>query len=317
MDIRNILHQKKENKAQKFRFFLLIILCILILYILWVLIYKDKNREEYFIWEEISAEGILEIHNNYPTNTHKLISGKKIYGLKSSSININKFIKDKVSIKGNISTITNDFPVIEINNLSIPDKKVKISNNIYSFSKDLLYFDFSQEKEFYAEKEWNSITIYQQDTPVLEIDTFICNKVAPSQDCEGLIESYKKNDNEFFSSYRWDVFYKISDNKRITFNDNTLWYIIKTIDDDFLLNISHLINIINADFISKNKKDFIVNSCNEWDNQNWTIQEIKKDIIDSDLIKIDTKLSKNWDNINCKLNIDIYNDREVKNKSTD
>lgn len=315
MDIRNILHQKKENKAQKFRFFFLILLCILILYIFWVLVYKDKTRTEYFIGQEISAEWTLEIHNNYPTNTHKLISGRTIYWLKSSSININKFIKDKITVKGNITTITSDFPVIEINNLSIPNKKVKISNNVYSFSKDLLYFDFSQEKEFYAEKEWNKITVYQQDNPVLEIETFICSKVTPTQDCEELINSYKKNDNEFFSSYLWNIFYKISDKKRIVFNDNTLWYIISTINNDFLLNISHLINIIDNNFISKNKKDFILSNCNDWESINWSIQEIKKDILDSELIKLETKLSTNWINKNCKLNIDIFNDREIKNKS--
>jgi hypothetical protein len=318
MDIRNILHKKEENKTKKVRLIVLIIFCLGIAYIIGMLVYKDKAKTNYFLWEELNEYGTLEVHNNYPLNTHKLITENGIFWLISSTLNINNFLDDKIEVHWYVSNITKEFPIIEIDNISIPDKNVKVKNNIYSFTNELVYLDFSQEKEFYATKNGQTITIYHQNSPVIEIETFFCSKITHTQNCEELIESYKNNDNEFFASYWWNVFYKIEENKRAAFNDNTLWYIIKVTDEDLLLNMSHLINIIDTTFIANSKKDFILTNC-MWEDVDptvWAISEVKKEVLDSDLIKLEITLSDLlWNTNTCKLNIDVYDDRSIKNKS--
>lgn len=282
-----------------------------------MLAYKDKTKINYFLWEELTEYGTLETHNNYPINTHKLITKKWIFWLISNSLNINNFLDEKILIHWSITDITNEFPIIDVDTISIPDKNVKVKDNIYSFTNELLYLDFSQEKEFYATKNWQTITIYHQKNPVIDIETFFCSKITPTQNCEELLESYKANDNDLFSSYWWNVFYKIWDDKRATFNDNTLWYIIKTTDEDLLLNISHLIYIIDTTLLAKSKKDFLIYNC-LWDIDTTTtkITDIKKEVLDSDLIKIEVTFEDLlWNPTVCKLNIDVYDNRNIKNKS--
>lgn len=316
MDIRNILHKKEEKKTKIFRIVIAIIFGISTLCVFWILVQKHNQKTEYFLWESVSVYGSLEVHNNYPINTHKIISSDGIFGIKSSSINFNDFLDEKISIIGNISEITKDFPVIDVSSITIPDKNVKVANNIYSFAKELIFLDFSQEKEFYASKNGNKITIYLQHEPVIEIEYFFCSKITPSHNCEELIENYENNDHEFFSSYWWNVFYRIENNKWITFNDNTLWYIINTTDEDLLLNLSHLLNIIDSNFISKNKKDLLIENCiwEIWEDESISISDLKMSILDENLIKLDIEFTNSiWETSSCKLNIDIFDNRNIKN----
>lgn len=316
MDIRNILQQKQENKVKKFWILLLFIFFLCILVVLGILIHKEKNKREYFIWENISISGKLHVHNNYPTNTHIITDWFETVGVKSSILNLNNFTDEKVLINGNISTITKEFPVLDISSLIIPDKKVKVTNNVYSFTKELIYFDFSKENELYAYKNWNTIKITHQWSPMMTIETFVCSKVTPAQDCEQLKKNYEDKDYDIFRSYWWHVFYKNQKDSWITFNDNEIWYIFKT-DDDRLLSLSHLINIIDADFIKKNKLDMIEKYCIGEDQKISTITSASKSIIDDDLIKFDVNIIDNyWKEINCKLNIDIFNNWEIKNVNT-
>ena len=82
--------------------------------------------------------------------------------------------------------------------------------------------------------------------------------------------------------------------------------------------MSHLINIIDTTFIANSKKDFILSNCmwEDVDLSTWSISKIKKEVLDSDLIKLEITLSDpSWNTNTCKLNIDIYNDRSIKNKN--
>lgn len=314
MDIRNILHQKQENKVKRVWIIMLIIFILWIFCVLGILIHKDQNKKVYFIWEEISILGKLHVHNNYPTSTHIISDWTQNIWIKSSILNLNNFSEEKVLIEWNISTITKDFPVLDISSLIIPDKKVKVTNNIYSFTKELMYFDFSKENELYASKNGSTISIYHQSSPIITIETFVCSKITPTQDCELLKKNYDESDYYIFKSFGWHTFYKTKENTWVAFNDNELWYIFKINNDDDLLSISHLINIIDTNFIKKNKVDFIKENCSDWKWISW-ITSATKSIIDDDLIKLDVKLVNNeWTEVNCKLNIDIFNNREVKNK---
>ena len=319
MDIRNILHKKEENKTKKIRIIIAILFFGCILSLFGILVYRHQHKAEYFLWESVSVEGTIEVHNNYPINTHKLISKDGIFGMKSSSLNLNDFLWEKITVDWNITDITKDFPVLEISSLTIPDKSVKVTNNIYSFAKELIYFDFSQEKEFYASKDKNKITIYFQNSPIIDIESFFCSKITPQHNCEELAQTYETNDNDLFSSYGWNIFYKISDNEWITFNDDILGYIINTVDEDLLLNISHLLNIIDSNFIKNNKRDFIVENClgEVGEDESVSISSINLDIIDENLLKLDIQLSDSlWNNTSCKINVDVFDNWNIKNITT-
>ncbi|OQB41319.1 MAG: hypothetical protein BWY04_00920 [candidate division CPR1 bacterium ADurb.Bin160] len=68
-------------------------------------------------------------------------------------------------------------------------------------------------------------------------------------------------------------------------------YIFKTFDNNVLLNVSHLINIINSKFIMENKQDLILNNCiNEEKNIRLeSISNLSKEIVDENLIKIEVE----------------------------
>lgn len=214
--------------------------------------------------------------------------------------------------------ISNEIPILDINNIKDPSSKLIINWNKYFFTNELISFDFSKDIDIKAERTWRNIVIYYQNEPLVWIETFICSKVTPTQDCEKMNYNYTKNLNEMFTTFLWYTFYKNKENSRVTFNENTIWYIFKTTDNNFLLNISHLINIINSKFILENKKDLIIENCK---NENWewyeNINKLSKEIIDDNLIKIEIEwFTTDQTDLKCKLTIDVRDDREIKNNNT-
>lgn len=316
MDIRNILEQKKESKVKKIRVLLCLLFCIGIIAIILFLVYTDKTKIIYTIGEHVQVEWKLQADDNYPTNTHKVFNWKTTFGIRSTTLNLNYFLWETVSFNWEVLWIHWNYPIIEINDIKIPKEKLIISNNRYFFTQDLISFDFSKENEIYAKKNWGVITIYHQNTPVMTVETFICSKITPTQDCEKLILTYTKNQNDLFSTYLWYTFYRNKENSRVTFNNDTIWYIFKTSDEKFLLNISHLINIVNSKFLKEQKWSFILESCIDENYRLSSINEISKDIIDADLIKLNISGRwENWESLTCKLNINIFNDRSIENKT--
>lgn len=314
MDIKNFLHQKKENKKKKMMLSSVLIFMSVLLLLLLFFINKDQKKITYTIWDKVEILGKITYDNNFPINTHKISNEKSVFGLKSSSMNLNNFVNKVVLLNGEINYTSSKHPISQIDNIKIPESKLIINENKYFFTNELISFDFSKDIDLKAERTWRNITIYYQNEPVLFVETFMCSKVIPTQNCEEMKWHYDTNFNEIFTTYFGYVFYKNKENSRVTFNDNTIWYIFKTNDNNFLLNISHLINIINSKFITENKKDLIFNSCN---NTGWLsmkkINKISKEIIDETLTKVEIQwLDDEQNPITCKLTIDIRDNREVK-----
>lgn len=315
MDVRNIIHQKKENKKQNTLIFAISIIVIIFITILISNIIKSDNKIKYNIWDNIQISGTIVTDDNYPINTHKIYNDTMTFGLKSSNINLNNIIDKIIIIDWTIDDIDHKQPILSINNIKDPKAKLIIDNNKYFFTNELISFDFSQDTDIRAEKTNWYIQIYYQDQPIVSIETFICNKITPTQDCDNMIYTYTKNLNEMFTTYLWYTFYKNNENSWITFNNKTLWYIVKTTDNDFLLSISHLINIVNSSFIAEHKKDLITENCvvKSWVYLN-TFDSIKTQIIDENLVKFDISwLTNEWQRINCKLITSIRDDRDIKN----
>lgn len=315
MDIRNILHQKKEEKIKKIRYlvFSIILVILIILIVLWIK--KNSNKINFNIWDSIQTSGYISVDNNYPTNTHKISNQKNEFWTKSSSINLNYLTGKELIFSGHIDWQSNKYPILSIDQIKEPESKLIINNNKYFFTNELISFDFSQDTNIRAEKNDKYIEIYYQNEPMISVETFICNKVTPTQDCEQLTYSYNKNLNEMFTTFLWYTFYKNKEQTWITFNDQTIWYIFKTTNNDFLLDISHLINIIDSKFIVENKNKLIKDNCKNWSgNYLENINKLSLEIIDTNLTKVNVDwINNSKDNVNCKLTIDIRNDRKVKN----
>ena len=315
MDIRNILHKKKENKQKRIRLIILTAIIIFWAILLISNIIESNQKIIYKVWDQIHISGTIITADNYPINTHKIVNDDEEFGIKSSSINLNNLNNQELLLNGTINDIDSKYPILNIKNIQDPISKLIITDNRYFFTQELISFDFSQDTDIKAEKIDNYILIYYQDQPMITIETFICNKVTPTQNCENLIYTYTNNLNEMFTTFLGYTFYKNKENSRVTFNNQTLWYIVKAEDNEFLLSISHLINIIDSKFLAENKKEIIKKYCVD---QSWIvldkISKIESQIINNDLIKFnidwttDTKKK-----VNCKLTINIRNDWEVKN----
>ena len=272
------------------------------------------QKIEHFIWEKISATGTIYMDNNYPTNTHKLSNDTETFGLKESSINLNNFVNTEVQIDWNISEITDKYPILVISKLKIPSYKLSISNNKFFYTDKLLSFDFSKDIDVYSKKDIWWIIVYYQNEPILYVDTFICSNITETQNCEKLKQSYIINLAESFQSTLGYTFYRHKENSRIAFNDNNFWYIFTTNSDNDMLNLSHLIYIVDSNFIINNKKDFILSGCSNSDISMTKISEINKEILDDDYIKLSIKWTDtSWKKVSCKLNINVFNDWEIIN----
>lgn len=315
MDIKNFLYQKKEKKSKNIRLIITGIIILSFLIIIIILNKTDtKQHIDHFIWEKISVNWFISYDNNYPTNTHKISNSIESFWLKESSINLNNYLDTKVEIEGNISEITNKYPILLISKIKIPSYKLSISNNRFFYTDRLISFDFSNDTDVYSKKDLWWIIIYYQNEPILYVDTFICNNIIDTQNCNKMKESFIINPAETFQSTLWYTFYRYKENSWITFNDDNLWYIFTANNDDDILNLSHSIYIVDSNFILHNKRDFILSGCSNTNITMTKISQISKWILDDNLIKLNINWSdKSWQKISCKLNINIFNDWEIVN----
>ena len=315
MDIKSFLYQKKENRTKVI--WEITIWVIIIAFIIGIVLLNKNDSVQtvdHFIWEKISTTGIIYIDNNYPTNTHKLSNSTENFWLKESSINLNNFVNTEVQIDWNISEITAKYPILLISKIKIPSYKLSISNNRFFYTDKLISFDFSKDIDVYSKKEFWWIVVYYQNEPMLYVDTFICSNIAETQNCNKMKESYIINLAESFQSTLWYTFYRHKENSWIAFNDDNFGYIFTTSSDNDMLNLSHLINIVDSNFIINNKKDFILSGCSNSDITMTKLSQINKWILDDNLIKLNiTWTDRSWNKISCKLNVNVFNDWEIIN----
>ena len=317
MDIKSFLYKKKEKKAENI--WLVVIAIIVVLFLVGIIVLNKTDNVQpvdYFIWEKISTFWIVSYDNNYPTNTHKISNTWEVFGLKDSSINLNNFLDTDVKIDWSISEITNKYPILTISTLKIPSYRLSISDNKYFYTRDLISFDFSKDIDVYSKKDWWKIVVYYQDDPILQVEPFLCSNVNDSQNCEKMKMNYIVNLTETFESALWYTFYKNKENSRVTFNDNNIWYKFKVNSDSEIINLSHLINIVNSDFFRVYKKDLLLSWCSKDEIELKEITSIEKWIIDDELIRLSIKRkTKEWKIANCKLNINIFDNRNIVNSS--
>lgn len=271
-------------------------------------ILSNKTELGEKIWNTISFSWKIKDDNNFPIYTHKLENEnwEKIY-LKSSSINLNNYSWN-IEIYGEIMNFQKRTPIIEVFSMKFPDQWLIIKNNTYFFIKDLLYIDFSNQKNLSAKKSTKEIDIYYQWDKIFSIERFLCSRVLRQKDCNYLIEDYGNTQKENFDSYRWYTYYKHGTWLWTIFDGIMFGYVFKNIEQETMLDISSMIRIIDKNFIISNKEKQIKEACNK---AGVTIKQIWASSIkyeDNDNISIIIKLN---DNQKCEVTFDMWNERNI------
>jgi hypothetical protein len=152
------------------------------------------------VGDTVQVTGNVIQDNNFPYYTHSIIDANhdKI-GLKSASINLNEYTQ-KIEIQGKIEKFLKLVPVVEVDTVKIPDQGLIIKGNIYFFTKDFLYLDFTTQPQLSAIRSGNDVEVLFGEKVVLSIERFLCSAVIKNQDCSTLVADYSKNKNDNFDS---------------------------------------------------------------------------------------------------------------------
>ncbi len=227
------------------------------------------------VGESVAFSGYLSVDNNFPYYTHSIIDtdGDKIW-LKSATINLNKY-KGKVEIVGKIERFLKLVPIVEVDTIKLPNQGLIIKNNIYYFTNDFLYLDFTNQPQLSAVKSGNDVNILYGDNVVVSIERFFCGAVVKRQDCTALIGDYQTTQKDNFDSLWGYTFYRHGTGIRTAFDGDLYGYVFKNIDDTMMTNLSNMIRIVNKDFILANKMADIRKNCSDQQNYLQSISDAK------------------------------------------
>jgi hypothetical protein len=77
----------------------------------------------YTLGASLSFSGTLVTDNNFPNYTHSITinKGEKI-GLKSSTINLNAYLNQKIELVGRVKKYFKVTPVLEVDTIKLPEQ---------------------------------------------------------------------------------------------------------------------------------------------------------------------------------------------------
>lgn len=275
-------------------------------------VFSWGSAKDLIVWQKIIFAGNMDIDNHFPVYTHSIYRWGTQIGLRSSSINLNNYTGE-IEVAGLVLEIYKWIPIIDVSVVKLEKPGLIVKWNTYTFIKDLIYFDFSDQVQLSANKSWKNISIYFEKEPVFSLERFLCSKIITDKDCNQIIETYITAKKEFFNSSLGYVYYKISDSQWALFDWNLFGYIFRNTDDNTLLDMSSMIKIINKNFVLANKYELIKEKCK---NDEYKV----KDISFSKLwfndpyyvvmtVEGSTKSKKDY---SCSITFDLWNERAVK-----
>jgi len=255
---------RKHHKNEKWPLWVIVILILAVVFYkyhsyLWNINRNKKNLQEI---DYTNIQWTIEKLEKIWYSEYFLKNNKSRLLLKNYPKNIDNLIWKNVIIQWESKTIGKD-QIFLIKSLKDLDNNIFIEDENYLFANDLLILNAKQIPWLIINIEWDKIIIYYQNSPLVNISTFGCSKISTSRNCKNMIDDFESNENEYFNSYNWIVYYKLQENKWNIFNDLFLWYYFETQEDKTLLNISSIINIINSDYVRYNKKSLVTNYCKE------------------------------------------------------
>ena len=321
MIIRKIRRNEIVSKKKIMRFGL--VLLVVLLVAKWVFSWVNKESANLAtlkpsqVGETVHVQGVLSVDNNFPHYTHNIVDEKwTTVGVKSVAVNLNAYKDTKVEVVGTLESFLKSTPIVDVQSVKLPDAGLIVKNNVYYFTDQFLYIDFSTQPQLSASLSWKDIVIRFGGKPVVSIQRFLCAQILKGKDCTSLEDEYLKSQRDNFDSYRGYVFYKHGENIWTTFDGNLFGYIFKNIDDDMMLNISSMIRIVNKDFIIQNKMPIIQGKCANADEYLKTIDTSKIQYGDARNIQLMLQGESNKKHtVQCSITFDTWNEWTV-NKAT-
>lgn len=309
MLIRNF--QKKRNFRKLTKNILIIVIGAIIVFKVTNFVYYEITKDSNLNWQqELSFYWEISVENNFPLYTHKISNTKGDYVfLKSSYINLNSY-SGYLEVFGKINEIRSWTPILDVESLKFPDQWLVLKNNNYLFVKDMIYLQFEQQTDLSAIRDDKEIHIYYDNRKIGSIERFVCSRALRQKDCSYLIEDYSNSQKDNFDSYWWYTYYKHWTGLRTMFDWKIFGYIFKDIEEENMLNLSHLIRLIDSNFVVANKKDILTESCNKiWANINQIGHtSIQYDDNNEIIVIIDIDKDKS-----CKNTINIRDQRTITN----
>lgn len=259
------------------------------------------------IGETMTFDGTINTTNKFPIYTHTVYNkdSVKIF-LKSSSVNLNTYEGQYVSLKWEIKEIYKWAPIIDVTEIKISNEGLAIQDNTYIFSKDLLILDFKDQNQLSAKRTDREIEVYYGNKKIFTIERFICSTIYKSGNCDDLISDYEKNQKDSFDSYRGYTYYKHWTGLRTVFDGNQFGYIFKNVEDSILLDISSNIKIIDAEDIIAIQEKKINEACG-------FSSILGGEIIEKDESSMHTRFSgeKDWSEYECAITFDTQNEWDI------
>ncbi len=257
----------------------------------------------------MTFEGTINATNKFPIYTHTVYNkdGVKIF-LKSSSVNLNTYEGQYISLKGAIKEIYKWAPVVDVSEVKIGNEWLALQDNTYVFSKDLLMLDFKDQSQLSAKRTDREIEVYYGPKKIFTIERFVCSKIYKNGNCDQLIEDYQNNEKDSFTSYRNYTYYKHGTWLRTVFDGNKFGYIFKNIEDSILLDISSNIKIIDAEFLISTQSKRIKEACGYNAILMWEITNKEENTIEVEFNGVNTK-----EEYPCTIKFDTQNERWITN----
>lgn len=292
----------------------MILVVFFLLFFSFIILFTNNSAHhtnDFDLGNTISVSGILSIDNNYPIYTHSLeVEWASLY-LKSSEINLNTLTGDKISIWWEIVDTHNNIPIIEVSAAHNLNQNYILKNRKYIFPHDFFILDVQQDANISIVQQSNKIQVFYNWVFAFGVNSFICNKIIPDQDCKTLREQLIGKYVKTFKSPLWYQFFQSSDDIwYILEKDSPVGYIFYAPSEDDLVNLSYVFFPIDSKLFTKMKQSFIEREC-LWDAEELvTVKKIyQENIVFDKYLKLSLWLEvlsdKKKKDIDCDLLIDL------------
>jgi len=127
MVIRNLKQKKILNKKNIFWLLVVLVGMYFVSKLLGSIVenftQNTAQNAPYTLGASLTFAGKIIVDNDFPNYTHSLINqeGKKI-GLKSSTVNLNAYIDEKIELVGRVKKYLTSIPILAVDTIKIPDQ---------------------------------------------------------------------------------------------------------------------------------------------------------------------------------------------------
>lgn len=230
-------------------------------------------------------DGTLESNENLSLYTHKMLVGSGYFGIRSKTINLFDYT-GVVTIKGNITDIMKDIPIISVSEIIgktiVQEQPFEYNEKFYYSQATQLWVNLSTAKGYTVQDDmaWTMSIIDTQtvdQSEILKIVSFQCTDNDPIKDCKKLLESFSSDEQKSYTNSQGIKFYNLPEtNTRVAIpSEQQQWYFVYPKNDEVFNVFISLIYIYTPQDI----KDATKKEISQCTTMSGSLQEIQQWII--------------------------------------